>query len=55
MAQGKHTDELELRSILQWSLEGMGNREIGHRLGKHTQSIARLKVGDRYSQTSVIR
>ena len=24
MAQGKHTDELELRSILQWSLEGHG-------------------------------
>ena len=47
MAQGKHTDELELRSILQWSLEGMGNREIGHQkyIGKHTQSIvSRLKV-----------
>ena len=48
MAQGKRTDELELRSILQWSLEGQTNREIGQRLGKHTQSVARLKVGDKY-------
>ena len=53
MAQGKRTDELELRSILQWSLEGLTNREIGQRLCKHTQSVARLKVQDKYNRLAL--
>ena len=50
MAIGKRTTELEMRSILVWSLEGLSNLEISQRLGIHRESVARIKTKPPYQQ-----